>query len=103
MRLGLEPFDLCSSEEVDDDESDDHSLIELEGDVLEENLVAETKCPERREMVLLGGVFNVEELAEDNFLGLGSTPLFLRFIGDFPVLSDGVVIFLVLSEADRAD
>lgn len=47
LRLSLEPLDLCSIVEVEDDESDDHSLIELEGDMLEESLVADMKCAER--------------------------------------------------------
>lgn len=60
--------------------------------------------------MLLGGVFSVEETAEDNFLDSGPRALFLRLPADFldlldePLadLSDGVII-LVSTEAERAD
>lgn len=75
--------------------------------MLVESLVADTIFAERREGVLFGGVFSVKEPAEDNFFDLEWTPLFRRFVQDFPVLSDESLAELlgwgVLTLVERAN
>lgn len=92
-KIVLELLDLTLVIEVDgDDDSEDRSLIELAGEILEENLVTDTKS-ERLELLdlilsleaILDGVLTTEQ-EEGCVLVPASTFLFKEFDGDLLIL-----------------
>jgi len=93
----LELLDLNLVIEVDDDDSEDQSLLEFADETLEENLVTETK-PERLELLdpilsleaILGGVLTTEQ--EGDFFVPASTFLFKEFNGDLLILLDRLLL-----------
>jgi hypothetical protein len=112
-KVVLELLDLNLVIEVDDDDSEDQSLIEFAGETLEENLVTETK-PERLELLdpilsleaILGGVLTTEQ-EEGDFFVPASTFLFKEFNGDLLILldrlqlEDGEIVDFVFVATDR--